>query len=102
MTTTNSTELRRASGGLGDILAPSQRGAHAWRGSLQTLLVDALCGGVLGLLPGRVMFTQGRLAEARLTLGCITQLRWLVCGGMEGRNGASGGQEDPGAAASGR
>jgi hypothetical protein len=36
---------------------------------LQTLLVDALCSGELGLLSGRMLFTQGRLAEARLTLG---------------------------------
>jgi len=36
---------------------------------LQTLLVEAGCDGVLGLLPGRLILTQGRLANARLTLG---------------------------------
>ncbi len=39
------------------------------RNSLQTLLVGLACSGVLGLLPGRLILTQGRLAEARLTLG---------------------------------
>jgi len=36
---------------------------------LQTLLVAVECVGVLGLLPGQNAKTQGRLAEARLTLG---------------------------------
>lgn len=44
------------------------------------LFADAAGGGgcceMLGLLPGRVLVTQGRLAETRLTLGLIPQLRW--------------------------
>ncbi len=46
------------------------------RGWLQTLLVNAVSGGVLGLLNGMMADTQGRLAKARLTLGSITQPLW--------------------------
>ena len=52
------------------------RGANAWRSLLQTLLEGGGCCEMLGLLPGRVLVTQGRLAETRLTLGSIPQLRW--------------------------
>jgi hypothetical protein len=48
-----------------------------WRRLLQTLLVSVGCGGVPGLLPGlTVEVTQGRLAEARLTLGFNTEGLW--------------------------
>jgi len=50
-----------------------KRGARVWRSVLQTLLEFVGCGGVVDLLPGRLQMTQGRLAEARLTLGCNPQ-----------------------------
>lgn|GEM_PF-2630536 len=42
------------------------------RSLLQTLLVNAVCDGVLGF-PATGGRTQGRLAWARLTLGCNPQ-----------------------------
>ncbi|MCF7789201.1 MAG: hypothetical protein K9N47_23965 [Prosthecobacter sp.] len=41
--------------GVGSIGARSERGAYARRDSVQTLLVSMECGGVLGLLPARVV-----------------------------------------------
>jgi hypothetical protein len=51
-------------------------GAYVRRTWLKTLLVNAACGGVLALLPDLLCYTQGRLAEARLTLGFIPQPLW--------------------------
>jgi|GEM_PF-3454371 len=64
---------------IGDLGTMSDHGANARRGSLQTLLMRMGCEGVLGLLPDLIVKTQGRLAQARLTLGYVTQPLWGWC-----------------------
>ena len=67
------------------------RGANAWRSLVQTLLVAAGCGGVLGLLPGRFYRYPGspRLGSAAPGLNYATPLG-LVSGGAEGGKGCAG------------
>lgn len=45
--------------GLGGLGAMCDHGATVWRSSLQTLLVDEVCDGPLGLLPDADARTQG-------------------------------------------
>lgn len=89
MTTMNDTQLRAVIGGLGGFGAMCHRGANVWRSLLQTLLVDALCGGMLGLLSGRVRFYPGspRRGSADPGLYYATPLG-LVWRGVEGRKNA--------------
>jgi len=51
----------------------------AWRDSLQTLLVGVGCGGVVGLLSGRVLVDPGAPRQGPAALGCDTQPLWGWC-----------------------
>jgi hypothetical protein len=69
--------------------APSHCGTNARRGPLQTLLVDAMCGGVLGLLPSRLYRCPGspRRGSADPGLYYATPLG-LMWRGVEWKNAA--------------
>lgn len=85
MTTIKSAQFRwTVIGGLGGLGVMCHCGANTWRSFLQTLLVAAGCGGVLGLLPGRLYRYPGspRLGSADPGLNSATPLG-LVCGGAE-------------------
>ena len=85
MITMNGTQLRTVFGGAGAFWSAVQRGANAWRRSLQTLLVDDMCSGALGLLSGRMLLDPGspRLGSADTGLYSAAPLG-LVCGGAVG------------------
>ena len=83
MTTTNGAQINAVRY---DVGALCERGANVWRSSVQTLLVAAGCGGVLGLLSGRARLYPGspRLGSADPGLNYATPLGLVWRGAVGG------------------